>query len=264
MDCYEVLGVQRNAKPSEIKKAYRNLVKQHHPDTGGSEDRFKEISQAYETLSDPDKRKDYDFKSNLNKGRGFNEFFHQFNGDFSNMFDNAFNQSAKGQNVRIRIQISVMDVFNGTTKYVESGSNKFNVKIPKGIHEGAQLTIKGKGLPHPVNSTAPNGDAILIINIMPDSELIVNGSDIWSEVTVPFYDMILGSEVLVENKVYKIKVKIPPNSHDGKILRIIGKGMPIYNTNDNGSLMLTLRASSIDLTEEQIEHIKKIKQLANA
>ena len=77
MNCYEILGVNKDASQSDIKKAYRKLVKQHHPDTGGSEERFKEISVAYETLSDPQKRQEYDLKSSFNGGGRFDQFYNQ-------------------------------------------------------------------------------------------------------------------------------------------------------------------------------------------
>ena len=112
MDYYEVLGLKSDANQSDIKKAYRNLVKVHHPDIGGSEERFKNISQAYETLSDSTKKKEYDLKNTFRSGN-FDNFYNQFGGDFSNMFDNAFNQSAKGSDITIRLGITLEEVYHG-------------------------------------------------------------------------------------------------------------------------------------------------------
>ncbi len=263
MDYYEVLGLKSDANQSDIKKAYRNLVKVHHPDIGGSEERFKNISQAYETLSDSTKKKEYDLKNTFRSGN-FDNFYNQFGGDFSNMFDNAFNQSAKGSDITIRLGITLEEVYHGTTKRIDTGQSTFKVNIPKGIHEGAKLKLKGKGMPHPVNSSAPNGDVILIMNIMPDSEMIVTNGDIWIDYTLPFYDILLGGEFKVTTKVNSVKVKVPSNSNDGKVLRIMGMGFPIYNTNQYGNLMIKLRTSNIELTEEQLEHVKQIKKLSNA
>lgn len=101
---------------------------------------------------------------------------------------------------------------------------------------------------HPVNSTAPKGDVILIMNIMPDPEMIVTNGDIWIDYNLPFYDMILGGDFEVSTKVNSVKVKVPKGSYDGKILRILGMGL-IYNKNHNGNLMIKLRAATVDLSE---------------
>lgn len=262
MDCYQILGVNSSASQSDIKKAYRNLVKKHHPDTGGSEDTFKQISTAYETLSDPNKRRDYDLKQSMGQG-SFDQFFSQFNGNFSDMFNNAFNQHARGLDITIRLRLSLQEVYHGTTKYIDTGINQFNIKIPRGITEGAKLRVKGKGQPHPANSSAPNGDAIIIMHILPDPNLVVTEQDIWLDLNLPFYDMLLGCEAEVSTPVHTVNIKVPKNSTEGKVLRIIGKGMPIYNTNQYGNLMVKLRASNVTLSEKQLEYVKKIKELQN-
>ena len=263
MDYYKILGLEPTASQEDIKKAYRGLVKVHHPDIGGSEDKFKNISQAYETLSDSQNKKEYDLKNSFSSG-GFDNFFNQFGGDFSNMFDNAFNQNARGSDVTIRIRLTLEEVYHGTTKRIDTTHSAFNVNIPKGIHEGAKLKLKGKGLPHPANSSAPNGDVILIMNIMPDPELIVTNGDIWMDYNLPFYDIILGGEFEVITKVNSVRIKVPKKSYDGKILRIMGMGFPIYNKNQYGNLMIKLRTSNIELSEKQLEHIQQIKELSNA
>lgn len=264
MKYYEILGVSKDSSEADIKKAYRDLVKVHHPDKGGSESKFKEISEAYNTLSDPQKKQEYDFKWGHSRRGGFESAFNHFGGDFSQMFNDAFNQSARGSDITIRIKLTLEEVYTGTTKYIDTGSQKFNIKIPKGIHEGAKLKINGKGLSHPVNSSAPNGDVILIMDIMPDPNMIVTNGDIWVDLYLPFYDMLLGGSFEITTKVNKVKIKVPKNSIPGKTLRIIGKGFPIYNTDQYGNLMVKLRASNIELNEEQLEHIQQIKNLENA
>jgi len=263
MDYYEILGVKQGATQVDIKKAYRNLVKIHHPDVGGSEDKFKSISQAYDTLNDSQKKQAYDHANSKQHTR-FDSFFNNFEGDFSNMFNDAFNQNAKGQDITIRIRLTLEEVFHGTSKYIDTGENKFNIKIPKGIHEGARLKLRGKGASHPVNSSAQRGDVILIMNIMPDHEMIVTNNDIWLDYNIPFYDMLLGGDFEVKTKVNSVRIKVPKNSFDGKILRIVGMGFPIYNTNKYGNLMVKLRASNVTLNEKQLEYVQKIKELENA
>jgi curved DNA-binding protein len=260
MNYYEILGVESNASQADIKKAYRDLVKVHHPDVGGSDERFKQISEAYETLSDKDKRQQYDFTQSTSNSN-FNEFFYKFGGDFASMFNNAYSHQAKGMDIRISINITIEEVYNGTVKYIDLGPNGFNVKIPPGIRNGAKLRIKGKGQPHPINSSAPAGDAIIIVQYLPDHELIVQGDDIWMDLTLPLVDLLLGTKINIKNTLYDLNISVPKNSYEGKVLRISDKGMPIYNTNKSGSLMIKLRMLPPNLKEEQLELVKKIKEL---
>ena len=267
MKYYEILNVSKEATQPDIKKAYRDLVKLHHPDKGGSESKFKEISEAYETLGDPEKKQQYDFKwgaSRNSRGSGFNHTFNNFDGDFSQMFNDAFNQNARGSDITIRIKITLEEVYYGTTKYIDTGSQQFNIKIPKGIHEGAKLKIRGKGMAHPVNSSAPNGDVTLIMNIMFDPNIIVTNGDIWVDLVLPFYDMLIGGSFEIKTPFNTFKINVPINSTEGKVLRIAGKGFPIYNTDNYGNLMVKLRSSNVELSKEQLEHVQHIKDLENA
>lgn len=261
MNCYEILGVSKDASQDEIKKAYRNLVKVHHPDKGGSDDKFKEISQAYETLSDPQKRQDYDFKQSMRGSSGFHEFFTKFNGDFSSMFNNSFNAQAKGMDIRVTVNLTIDEVYYGTKKSIDIGYGGFNLNIPAGVANGAKLKVSGKGQPHPINSSAPNGDLIVIIQHVPDHEMIIQGPDIWMDLTLDMFDLLLGSKVQIKNRLYELTVNVPKNSYEGKVLRISGKGIPIYNTNERGNLMIKLRALPPKLNEEQLNLIKQVKEL---
>lgn len=267
MNHYQILEVSTDASQEEIKKSYRKLVKVHHPDTGGDDNQFKKLSDAYETLSDPEKRKLYDIKIGVRRDAmdAWQSYFNQaFGGGagFSDIFDKTYSTSAKGPDVKIRINLTMQDVYYGTTRYIDTGENKFNVKIPRGIKNGAKLRIRDKGRAHPYNSTAPRGDVILIMQWMVDPELIVNGDDIWIDLTVPFYDMILGTNIEVNTKVNTTLVEIPKNSYEGRVIAIEGGGMPIYNTNSYGKLMIKLISKPIKLTEKQLELIEKIKELS--
>lgn len=263
MNYYELLNVESNAPLADIKKSYRKLVKLHHPDKGGDGVVFKKITEAYENLSDPQKRSNYDMNSRFKSASGWDNMFHRFDGDFSNMFNNAFNESAKGPDVTIRINITLEEVYNGSTRYIDIGNESFNIKIPRGITDGAKLRVNGKGNSHPINSSAPRGDAIIIMQVLLDANLIVTGTDIWVDYPMPFYDMLLGGKFEIKTPVNKVNISIPKNSYDGKVLRISGMGMPIYNTEEYGNLMVKLRSLSVDLNEDQLDLIKKIKELNN-
>lgn len=260
MNYYNLLNVGQNATADEIKKSYRTLVKKHHPDRGGDEVTFKQINEAYEVLSDFEKKSAYDAQINFKQSNAWN-LFYQNGASFSEMFDDVYSQAAKGPDVTVRINITQVEVYNGSTRYIETDTESFNIKIPKGITDGAKLKVKGKGRPHPINSSAPKGDIIIIMQVLPDPNLIVNGNDIWIDYTLPFYDILLGGKFKIETLVNKANITIPKNSYDGKILRIIGMGMPIYNTDQYGNMMIKLRNSGIELTADQLELVKKIKDL---
>ena len=271
MNYYETLNVSADATPEEIKKSYRKLVKEHHPDkTGGDDSKFKQISEAYETLSDTVKREQYDNKSrghspfnNFNRNQDYTSAwqnaFSGFGGDFADMFNQSFGGEAKGYDIRVSISITIEESYEGVRKYIDVGTGGFNINIPRGILNGTKLKVPGRGANHPVNSSAPPGDIILTINVLQDPELIVNGSDIYVDLNLSWIDLLLGGEFDVHTKLNSIKIKVPQGSHDSKILRVVGKGMPIYNTEGFGNLMVKLRTLPVNLTESEIELLKKIK-----
>jgi curved DNA-binding protein len=262
MNYYETLNVSRDASQDEIKKSYRKLVKQHHPDkTGGDDTQFKKISEAYEVLGDPERRRHHDGQRSGFTSYDFNnawqDIFNKY--DFSGAFDNSFNAHAKGEDVRVTINITIEESYEGTRRYIDVGTGGFNINIPKGIPNGTKLKIREKGQSHPINSSAPKGDIILTVNVLHDIDLIVNGSDIFVDLYLDWIDMLLGGEFEVKTKVHTVKIKVPEGSHDSKILRVAGKGMPIYNQEGFGNLMVKLRTLPINLTEDQITLLKKIK-----
>ena len=260
MSHYQTLGVNENASQDEIKKAYRKLVRQYHPDKqGGDEEMFKKVAEAYEHLGTPERRQQYDAKRRGGFGN-LEDLFRQFSG--SNFgFDSNFGFQAKGQDVRISFNLSLEEVYFGTTKYVDLGYTQLNVNIPKGVRAGSKLRLSGKGQPHPLNSGAPPGDLIISISIIPDNRLIVNGDDIWVDYAAPFYDLIMGIDIEIKTLVNSVKTKIPPNSYDGKVLRITGQGMPIYKQNAYGNLMVKLRSTNVELNDQQLELVKQIKDI---
>jgi len=258
MSYYETLDVSRTATPEEIKKSYRSLVKKHHPDKNGGDDTlFKKIAEAYEVLGDSSARKQYDIKTSPQ--RNYNSYFNS-NADFSDMFDAMFGQQARGSDIRVSINLTFEEVYSGTRRYIDIGAGGFNVDIPKGITNGAKLKVRGKGQPHQYNSSAQNGDVIIQINILHDLDLIVNGADIFIDLSLDWYDLLIGGEFEIKTKVHSVKIKVPQGSYDSKILRVLGKGMPIYNTEGYGNLMVKLRTKNINLTPIQIDLLKNIKE----
>tara|TARA_B100001250_G_C19787344_1_gene784807 strand:- start:800 stop:1648 length:849 start_codon:yes stop_codon:yes gene_type:complete len=274
---YDTLGVNENATQDQIKKAYRKLAKENHPDKNpdnpNSSEQFKKISEAYEQLGDDRKRAEYDTARQMGGGFGsfsgsgdFNDVFNMFRNSagFTDAFNNMYGRRNKGANISASIQVNIMDVYYGTSKIIDlssHGHGKVKINIPKGINNGSRLKLNGKGQRHPMNPELPSGDLIVQIHMIHSPDVIIQNNDIWVDYNVPFYDMFLGCEIHVSNPFYSISIDVPPNSHEGKVLRIANKGMPIYNTARYGNLMVKLHLSNIELDNEQIKLINQIKQI---
>ena len=185
---------------------------------------------------------------------------------FSEAFNNMYGRREKGANISASIQVNIMDVYYGTSKVLDlssQGHGKVKINIPRGINNGARLKVHGKGQRHPMNPELPPGDLIVQIHVIPSPDVITQHNDIWVDYTLPFYDMFLGCEINVSNPFYSITIDVPPNSQEGKVLRIANKGMPIYNTNQYGNLMIKLHIENFELNNEQIRLVQQIKDIQN-
>jgi len=264
MSYYDTLGVAETASPDDIKKAYRKLSKQHHPDVNGGDDaKFKEIAEAYEHLSSDVKRAQYDASrmnpfSNMG-GSGFN-----FDGNLADMFNQHFGgdpRKSRGQNHTVIANISLADAYTGTEKHFNINGEVLKITIPRGARTGNKLKMPGKGQANPYNPSAPVGDLIIQIQVQQDANYIVNGDDIWIDYSLPWWDLIIGTKIdvrLIDGTI--IKVPVGENSYSGKTLRVKDKGFPIYNTPRNGMLMIKLNASFPPLEKDIIKKINQIKQ----
>lgn len=264
MSYYDTLGVAETATADEIKKAYRQLSKQYHPDMSGGDDaKFKEISEAYEHLSNDVKRAQYDAsRMNPFANMGGNGF--AFDGNLSDMFNQFFGgdpRRARGQNHTIMMNISFMDAYQGSEKVFALNGEHVRINIPRGVKTGTKLRMKGKGEVNPYNPSAGRGDLIINIQVQPSPIFIVNGNDIWIDYNLPWWNIATGCKIDVELPDGSwIKVPVNKNSHHHKTLRIKDKGWPIYNTNKNGSLMIRLNATFPELNESQLEKLNELKE----
>lgn len=267
MSHYDTLGVSENATQDEIKKAYRKLSKEYHPDVSGGDDlKFKEIAEAYSIIGDKDKKVIYDNKQRQE------DFFTRFNKQdrytasdmFDQVFGNAFNSQQrrqKGDDIRVQIHVSFDEAFHGTTKTFDINGHNIRINFKPGLKTGQRFRIPERGAHHQLNTSLPNGDLIIEIHVIHDATFILQGNDIWIEKAIPWYDLMLGCTIPTMTPDGMINLKVPKGTTPEKTLRLKDKGYPVYNTNKHGDLLVKIHASYHELNEEQLEYIKKIKKL---
>jgi curved DNA-binding protein len=260
-DYYEVLGVPRGASEEEIRAAYRKLARTYHPDVNhepGAEDRFKEISEAYEVLRDPEKRDRYDrLGANWKAGEdvsgaeGFGGFgsgqggfgdvrveFGDGNG-FSDFFESLFGGrgpgarrtagfegfATRGGDQEATLEISLQEAARGGRRKISLGDGRdYEVEIPAGVRDGQRIRLAGAGGRGAGNG--PAGDLFLRVRVKPDRRLRVDGSDLYVDLPVAPWEAALGATVEVRTLDGTARVKVPPGSSSGRRLRLRGEGMP--------------------------------------
>ena len=243
-DFYKILGVEKNASQDEIKKAFRKLAHQYHPDKNkGDDSKFKELNEAYTVLSDEKKRKQYDMYGSADAGfggfngaQGFGGFdFSQFNqngqsfefdlGDVFNDFFGGARRPRKGRNITIDIQLTFKEAAFGTEREISNGKEKITVKIPSGINNGEGLRVSGKG----ETGEAGPGDLIVRIWVAEHKTLRREGYNVITEVKIKLSLALLGGPVNVESLDGNIEVQVPQGVAHGEMLRIKGKGIQHEN-----------------------------------
>ncbi|MFM8383876.1 MAG: DnaJ C-terminal domain-containing protein [Actinomycetota bacterium] len=232
-DYYAILGVDKKADGATIKKKYRQLARELHPDkTKGDkklEDRFKEVSEAYDILSDDKKRAEYDQAREMFKSGAFKQGANQFTGDFSDLFNGGgdiFSQifggrrgPRKGADVQASITITFRDSIFG--KEVDIKPN-LTVRIPAGISDGGKVRVKGRGEP----GEAGPGDLYVIVNVVPHPVFSRKGENIHVTVPVTFTEAALGADIPVPTlEGDEVKVRIAPGTPNGKTFRVKGRGV---------------------------------------
>lgn len=258
-DYYEVLGVSKNASDDEIKKAYRKLAIKYHPDKNpgdkAAEEKFKEVSEAHEVLSDKQKRARYDQFGHAGVGGGagaagnpfqngeFNFNGQQFNFDFGGGgglddilgsifgFGGGHRRPARGADLRTTVTLSFEEAVFGTTKTITADGKELKVKIPAGIDDGMSIRLSGKGGAAP--SGGQRGDLYVFIRVKPHKHLTREGNIILSEVRISMVDAALGTTVDVETVDGNISMKIPAGTQSGTPFKLSGHGVPLMRSDGN-------------------------------
>lgn len=261
-DYYKTLGVPRTATADEIKKAFRKLAQKHHPDAGGDEETFKEINEAYEVLSDPEKKEQYDTYGTVGNFAdqvgawggggswpgGGRTYTYTSNGDgagfdwadiFSNIRggDGAFgsdwdfnvNRAHKGQDLQTSIELTFDEAFKGTTKKVSiripstGESETVTVKVPEGAVDGGRLRFRGKG--EFGTNGGERGDLLIVTKIAEHPVYRREKADVVMDLPISIDEAILGASIVIPAPDgTRVKLRVPAGTQDGKVLRVKGKG----------------------------------------
>jgi curved DNA-binding protein len=263
-DYYQALGVDRNASAEDIKKAYRKLALKYHPDRNpgdkSSEDKFKDINEAYQVLGDTSKRQRYDqlgdsysqWQQTGGSSDTFNwqDWFSQgqpaggrrvdvrdfediFGGSFSDFFNTIFGgmgttttrqrRHTVPMNFEQQVSISIHEAYSGTQRSLKIDNRRYEVKIPAGAQNGTKIRIAGAG---PSTQAGGKGDLYLVINVTADSEYERKGSDLYMEINIPLTTAILGGQVTIQTLAGPVALTIPSGTQPGQTFRLSGRGMP--------------------------------------
>ena len=249
---YDVLGVSKTATQDEIKKAYRELCKKYHPDKqGGDDTKIKEINEAYATIGDETKRKEYDVQNSMGGFGGFNGF-----SGFG-----SFRQMAS--DVRVTITISLEDAYFGCKHPIQINGVIYAVDVPKGITNGKMLKIEGLGnAGYNIYGKMSKGDLIVKVNVQNTDKLYLNQNGLLEMVCgVDWIDAILGSEIEVKVFDRMVKVRVPKYTQNGGYTMVGNQGFHKYNSDECGTLKVNfLIRMPKSLTDEQLSNLKKIKE----
>jgi curved DNA-binding protein len=254
-DLYETLGVSRSADTRQIHNAYRKLARKYHPDvnrTAGAEDKFKDVAAAYEVLSDPDKRADYDrfgpdYRQYANAGQGqgqpprrgrrgtaspgggYSTWTTTSSGgpegiNWDDLFGGMFG-SAPGADLSAELTLSVEEAFRGGRRTVQLAdptggeATSYDVDIPPGAVDGQRIRVSGAG-------RGDGGGVVITLRIRPSKRYRLSGADIEMDLPVSPWEAALGAEVRVHAPAGPVTVTVPPGSSSGRRLRLRGQGMP--------------------------------------
>lgn len=297
IDYYKVLGLTKSASAADIKKAYRKLARKFHPDLNpndkSAQQKFQQINEANEVLSDPKKRKKYDQhgkdwqhadayenarqqqgsqgyggqRTYTGSGQGFDES--QFSDFFESMFGGGGfsgggrRQTAqfKGQDLNATLRLNLTDVLNDQKQTISIGEKKIRLTIPAGVEDGQTIKIKGYG-GEGMNG-GPKGDLYITFEIFNNTRFKRLGSDVYSTENISLYSALLGEEITVDTLTGKVKLKVKPETQNDTKVKLTGKGLPKYKKEGQfGDLYITYKIElPTKLSEKEKELFTELSKL---
>jgi curved DNA-binding protein len=281
IDYYKVLGVTNKASEKEIKSAYRKLARKYHPDLNPdnpeAERNFKQVNEAHEVLSDPEKRKKYDqygkdwqHAEEFEKARkarqqagDYGQYTYSSGpeSDFSDFFESMFggfssgrgrqSRGFRGQDFNASLELDLRDVYLTHKRTLTLGDKNIRITIPAGIEDGQTIRIRGYGGPG-ING-GPKGDLYITFHLKNSTEFRRKGADLYKTVAVPLTTAVLGGELTVSTFDAKARLKVKPLAQNNTRVKLKGKGFPVYREEGKfGDLYITYQITlPRELNEEQ-------------
>ena len=288
IDYYKILGINKGASEDDIKKAYRKLARKLHPDLNPNDkeahQKFQQINEANEVLSDPEKRKKYDTygkdwqhadqfeqqkKSRQQyQNTGGQQFHEDFEGgDFSSFFDSMFGGGGsrqtkfRGQDYNAELKLNLTDAMLTHQQTLTVNNKNIRITIPAGIENGQVIKLKGYGAPG-VNG-GPAGDLYITFLIAPHPQFKRSGNDLFTTIKIDLYTALLGGDTTIETLNGKVKLAVKPETQSGTRIRLKGKGFPVYKKeSEYGDLYVTYEVLlPTNLTEEQKKLFTELSNL---
>ena len=284
-DPYSVLGISRSASDKDIQRAFRTLAKKLHPDVNPGDDaaaeRFKKISQAYELLGDPEKRRRFDAGEIDANGEPRHAYAGGFGGHpgrgpagdmgFGDIFSDLFGQGGgnrgfpggaggayragptRGQDIRYTLDVDFLEAVGGTRKRVSMpGGSTLEMNVPEGVEDGRVLRLKGKGRPGQRGGEA--GDALVEIKVRPHKSFVRDGDDIRSDLPISIDEAVLGAKIEVETISGAVNLTIPKGTSSGQTFRLRGKGVRNATTGKNGDHFVAVKIILPDIIDDGLAY----------
>jgi curved DNA-binding protein len=291
-DYYQILGVARDAKQEDIKKAYRRLARKYHPDVSkesGAEEKFKDVNEANDVLSDAEKRSAYDQLGYYQPGQdfrpppgwagrkgGFSGGADASGMDFSDLFSQMFGSemggrghrhsraAPRGQDVEASLTLTLEEAFHGCEKQINlssaSGQHSVKMRVPAGTLSGKRLRLTGKGEASPMGGAV--GNLLLTLQVAPHPLYRLEGKDIYLDTPITPWEAALGGGLSVPTLAGNLRLKIPVGARSGQKLRLTGRGMPAADGTGDFYVQLQIVLPPT-LTDEERALYEGLRELSN-
>ncbi|MGJ1431724.1 DnaJ C-terminal domain-containing protein [Sphingobacterium spiritivorum] len=299
VDYYNILGLDKSASQDDIKKAYRKLARKYHPDLNPNDEtakqKFQEINEANEVLTDPEKRKKYDqYGENWKHGEEYEKAQQQYrrssgggnpfagggsdsnaysgnfdDSQFSDFFEQMFGSrrgggrqsTFKGQDFNAELHLTLQQAYTTHQQTFTVNGQNIRITIHAGVEDGQKIKLKGHGS-EGING-GPKGDLYITFTVDKDQRFRREGNDLYTNLDIDLYTAILGGEATLDTFGGKVKLKIKPETQNGAKMRLKGKGFPVYRKEDQfGDLYVTINVQiPTQLSEEEKALFKQLAEL---